>query len=53
VPLDPGTDESLLLAPLGDMAAIEGFLNLAVELIQIDLINPVLEFGVLGVQPLD
>ncbi len=53
VPFDPGTNLGLLLAPLGDIEVVERLLDLPVQLVQVDLIDPVLELGVMSVQFLD
>ncbi len=53
VSLDPGPDLRLLFTPRGDVAAVERLLDLPVQLIQVDLVDSVLEFGVLGIQLLD
>jgi hypothetical protein len=41
VPLDPGPDLRLLLTPRGDVAAVERFLDLSVQLVQVDLVDAV------------
>jgi len=46
-------DAVLLLAPRTDVPAVEGFLDLPIQLVQVDLIDAVLELQVLGVEPLD
>ena len=53
MPLDPGADLDLFLAPLRDVSAIESLLDLPIQLIQVDLVDVVLQLGVLGVQLLD
>ena len=53
MPLDAGADFSLLLAPLGDAPTIEGFLDLSIQLVQVDLPDPVLQLGVASIQLLD
>ena len=48
-----GADLDLFLAPLRDVSAIESLLDLPIQLIQVDLVDVVLQLGVLGVQLLD
>ena len=43
----------LIFSPLLYMFAIEGLLDLTIQLVQIHLVDPVLELQVLGIQLLD
>jgi len=51
--LDPGAGRGLLRAPLGDVPAVESLLDLPIQLVQVDLVDPVLKPGMAAVQPLD
>ena len=53
VPLDPGADLGLFLAPCGDVPALESLLDLPIQLVHVNLFDAVLELGVAGVQLLD
>jgi hypothetical protein len=53
VALDPGQDPGLLLTRGRDVRAAVCLLDLSAQLVRVDLVDTVLELGILGVQLLD